>query len=121
MTNELNSPAAPHDAEAAVTTETGAENRRELATKLVDRFALWSGVAGLIPVPVVDAATVAGLQLQMVRPPKDRAHHLRPASTVSCLPRSPFIPRTRPMSWQMLTPLPVQRYVYYFIIAARHN
>ncbi|HKO72650.1 MAG TPA: DUF697 domain-containing protein, partial [Bradyrhizobium sp.] len=42
-------------------------SRQELASKLVDRFALWSGVAGLIPVPVVDAATVAGLQLQMVR------------------------------------------------------
>jgi uncharacterized protein (DUF697 family) len=41
--------------------------REELASKLVDRFAVWSGVAGLIPVPIVDVATVGGLQLQMLR------------------------------------------------------
>jgi uncharacterized protein (DUF697 family) len=34
---------------------------------LVDRFALWSGVAGLIPVPVVDVFAVGGLQIQMLR------------------------------------------------------
>jgi uncharacterized protein (DUF697 family) len=34
---------------------------------LVDRFALWSGVAGLIPVPIVDAVAVGGLQIQMLR------------------------------------------------------
>jgi uncharacterized protein (DUF697 family) len=45
----------------------GAENRDEVASKLVDRFALWSGVAGLIPVPIVDAVAVGGLQIQMVR------------------------------------------------------
>jgi uncharacterized protein (DUF697 family) len=44
-----------------------AENRDELASKLVDRFAIWSGVAGLIPIPVVDAVAVGGLQLQMLR------------------------------------------------------
>ncbi|HXX08170.1 MAG TPA: DUF697 domain-containing protein [Pseudolabrys sp.] len=43
------------------------EARKEMASKLVDRFALWSGVAGLIPVPVVDVAAVGGLQIQMVR------------------------------------------------------
>src|SRR5262252_7435067 len=43
------------------------ETREEMASKLVDRFALWSGVAGLIPLPVVDAVAVGGLQLQMVR------------------------------------------------------
>lgn len=41
--------------------------RGEVASKLVDRFAMWSGVAGLIPVPVVDVAAVAGLQVQMLR------------------------------------------------------
>jgi uncharacterized protein (DUF697 family) len=45
----------------------GAENRDEVASKLVDRFALWSGVAGLIPVPIVDAVAVGGLQIQMLR------------------------------------------------------
>lgn len=44
-----------------------AENCYEVASKLVDRFALWSGVAGLIPVPIVDAVAVGGLQIQMLR------------------------------------------------------
>ncbi len=43
------------------------ENRDEMASKLVDRFAIWSGVAGLIPVPIIDAVAVGGLQLQMLR------------------------------------------------------
>ncbi len=41
--------------------------RDELAAKLVDRFALYSGAAGLIPVPFVDLACVGGVQLQMLR------------------------------------------------------
>ncbi|MGH7867602.1 MAG: YcjF family protein [Candidatus Dormibacteraceae bacterium] len=43
------------------------EARAELASKLVDRFATWSGVAGLLPIPVVDLVAVGGLQLQMLR------------------------------------------------------
>lgn len=43
------------------------EHRNEVASKLVDRFAIWSGVAGLIPLPLVDAVTIGGLQLQMLR------------------------------------------------------
>jgi len=43
------------------------ETREQMASKLVDRFALWSGVAGLVPVPVLDVAAVGGLQIQMVR------------------------------------------------------
>jgi len=41
--------------------------REEQATQVVDRFSLWSGAAGLIPVPIVDVAAVAGVQLQMLR------------------------------------------------------
>jgi len=41
--------------------------RDELASQLVDRLALWSGAAGLIPVPIVDLATVGGVQLYMLR------------------------------------------------------
>jgi uncharacterized protein (DUF697 family) len=41
--------------------------RDEMASKLVDRFAVWAGVAGLIPLPVVDVAAVGGLQVQMLR------------------------------------------------------
>jgi uncharacterized protein (DUF697 family) len=43
------------------------EHRDEMASKLIDRFALWSGVAGLIPLPVIDVITVGGLQIQMLR------------------------------------------------------
>ena len=41
--------------------------RDELASQVVDRFSLWSGAAGLIPVPLVDVAAVGGVQLQMLR------------------------------------------------------
>jgi uncharacterized protein (DUF697 family) len=34
---------------------------------LVDRFSLWSGAAGLIPIPLVDMVAVGGVQLQMLR------------------------------------------------------
>ena len=37
-----------------------------MASKLVDKFSLWSGVAGLLPIPVVDVFAVGGLQLQML-------------------------------------------------------
>jgi uncharacterized protein (DUF697 family) len=51
--------------------EHGAEaplaDNAELASRLVNRFAVWSGVAGLIPLPVVDIVAVGGLQLQMLR------------------------------------------------------
>ena len=70
-------PSPPHEEKSAVSTTTGAttadtppmtpEHRHEMAAHLVDRFALWSGAAGLIPVPVVDAVAVGGLQLQMLR------------------------------------------------------
>jgi uncharacterized protein (DUF697 family) len=43
------------------------EQRDQVASKLVDRFAIWSGVAGLVPLPVVDVLAVGGLQLQLLR------------------------------------------------------
>ena len=43
------------------------EQRHETAAKLVDRFSVWSGVAGLIPLPFVDVLAVGGLQVQMLR------------------------------------------------------
>jgi hypothetical protein len=53
-------------------TETGAAplteaERDEQASQVVDRFSLWSGAAGLVPIPIVDVAAVAGVQLQMLR------------------------------------------------------
>ena len=50
----------------ATTQMTDAE-RDELASQLVDRLSLWSGAAGLIPVPLVDMAAVGGVQLHMLR------------------------------------------------------
>jgi len=44
-----------------------AEERRAAADKIVDRFSLYSGAAGLIPVPGLDLATVGGVQIQMLR------------------------------------------------------
>ncbi|HXW40755.1 MAG TPA: YcjF family protein [Xanthobacteraceae bacterium] len=53
---------------ASASSETeGTPDRHETASKLVDRFAIWSGVAGLIPLPVVDVLAVGGLQVQMLR------------------------------------------------------
>jgi uncharacterized protein (DUF697 family) len=43
------------------------EQRDELASQVVDRFSLWSGAAGLIPLPIIDVAAVGGVQLQMLR------------------------------------------------------
>jgi uncharacterized protein (DUF697 family) len=43
------------------------ESREQSSSKLVENFALWTGAAGLIPIPVVDLAAIGGLQLQMVR------------------------------------------------------
>ena len=43
------------------------EDRDALANRLVTRFAMWSGVAGLLPFPVVDVVAIGGLQVQMVR------------------------------------------------------
>jgi uncharacterized protein (DUF697 family) len=52
---------------AASESELSPEERNALASRLVDRFAVWSGVAGFIPMPFVDAFAVGGLQLQMLR------------------------------------------------------
>src|SRR5215475_7807867 len=51
----------------SATAEMTDEQRDEEAAKLVDRFSLWSGAAGLIPIPLVDIAAVGGVQLQMLR------------------------------------------------------
>jgi uncharacterized protein (DUF697 family) len=44
-----------------------ADGRRAVAVKLVERFALWSGVAGIIPLPFVDLAAVGSVQVLMLR------------------------------------------------------
>jgi uncharacterized protein (DUF697 family) len=54
----------PTDSTSAPKTDA---ERDQLANELVDRFSLWSGAAGLIPIPLVDMAAVGGVQLQMLR------------------------------------------------------
>ena len=52
-------------------TSAGSEKTDDLrdqeATQLVDRYSLWAGAAGLVPIPVLDVAVVGGVQIQMLR------------------------------------------------------
>jgi uncharacterized protein (DUF697 family) len=64
---EKKDPAAAEAAPVSETAELTPEQRDAAASKLVDRFALWGGGAGLIPIPVVDVALVGGVQIQMLR------------------------------------------------------
>jgi uncharacterized protein (DUF697 family) len=57
----------PEGASSAGASEANKDDRNERASKLVDRFSLWSGAAGLIPVPLLDIAAVGGVQLNMLR------------------------------------------------------
>jgi uncharacterized protein (DUF697 family) len=59
--------AEPNNTDAKSETDIAIGDRRAIAVKLVERFALWSGAAGLIPVPFVDLAAVGGVQIQMLR------------------------------------------------------
>jgi uncharacterized protein (DUF697 family)/CRP-like cAMP-binding protein len=60
-------PVAVAEATSADASEAAPDGRRAMAVKLVERFSLWSGVAGIIPVPFVDLAAVGGVQIQMLR------------------------------------------------------
>jgi uncharacterized protein (DUF697 family) len=55
------------DAHSADVTDDSPQGRRAAAVKLVKRFSLWAGVAGLVPVPLADLAAVSGVQIQMLR------------------------------------------------------
>jgi uncharacterized protein (DUF697 family) len=57
---------SPSRAKAGGTAATDGD-RRSHSTKVVERFSFWSGVAGLLPVPFIDLAAVAALQIQMLR------------------------------------------------------
>src|SRR5262245_85719 len=54
-------------AEVATDAEMTDTQRDQLASELVDRLSLWSGAAGLIPIPLADVAAVGGVQLYMLR------------------------------------------------------
>ena len=51
----------------ADTNATPPDDRRAHAAKLVERFSLWSGAAGIIPVPFVDLAAIGGIQIELLR------------------------------------------------------
>jgi CRP-like cAMP-binding protein len=55
------------EAAAKAAAEKLAQERHAHAVKAVERYALWSGAAGLIPLPFLDLAAVGGLQIQMLR------------------------------------------------------
>jgi uncharacterized protein (DUF697 family)/CRP-like cAMP-binding protein len=67
--------AEPQKDASSVATQTTSPNaieipqdaRRANAMKIVERFSLWSGAAGVIPLPFVDLAAVGGIQMQMLR------------------------------------------------------
>ena len=63
-TERRDSAGVPTDPAAADMTDS---TRDDLASHLVDRLSLWSGAAGLIPVPFVDMAAVGGVQFYMLR------------------------------------------------------
>jgi uncharacterized protein (DUF697 family) len=71
--SEATAPAPPSfRSEATMATETAPsetppEARRAMAAKRVKRYALWSGAAGVIPVPLIDLAAVGGVQIHMLR------------------------------------------------------
>jgi uncharacterized protein (DUF697 family) len=67
MATKPSASVSPEMDEAIAPTSAATEPREELAGKLVDRFSIWSGVAGLIPLPVIDVLAVGGLQVQMLR------------------------------------------------------
>ena len=60
-------PASAHKPDGTPDAAMAADGRRAVAMKLAERFALWSGAAGLIPVPFVDATAVGAVQIQMIR------------------------------------------------------
>jgi uncharacterized protein (DUF697 family) len=60
-------PARAHEPDETPDAAMVADRRRAIAMKLAERFALWSGAAGLIPVPIVDASAVGAVQILMVR------------------------------------------------------
>ena len=53
--------------EASAAAETVSADERRAAEKVVERFSMYSGAAGLIPLPGIDLATVGGVQIQMLR------------------------------------------------------
>jgi uncharacterized protein (DUF697 family) len=67
LSNLLGRRDSPDVPVSSASEETSDVARHVRASQLVDRLSLWSGAAGLIPVPLVDMAAVGGVQLYMLR------------------------------------------------------
>jgi Domain of unknown function (DUF697) len=66
-TPDKKDPVAAHKPTDSGQVEMTPAEREAKATKLVERYSLWSGAGGLIPLPVIDVAVVGGVQVQMLR------------------------------------------------------
>jgi uncharacterized protein (DUF697 family) len=66
LSNLLHLKVSPQVPVSSAPDETADVARHVRASQLVDRLSLWSGAAGLIPVPLVDMAAVGGVQLHML-------------------------------------------------------
>jgi uncharacterized protein (DUF697 family) len=67
VSNLLSRRVSVEDGASSASAEMTDAARDERASQLVDRLSLWSGAAGLIPVPLIDMAAVGGVQLYMLR------------------------------------------------------
>ena len=67
MTSPQDKSSTPATSSAAEPAANNEPQREAEASRLVERFTLWSGAAALVPVPLIDIAAVGGLQIEMVR------------------------------------------------------
>ncbi len=68
MTNDTLSDSSAQTPAPAERPRAADDTRRDaVATTLIDHYCVWAGAAGIIPVPLLDAAAAAGVQLQMLR------------------------------------------------------
>ena len=56
-----------HETASVKPSNAASDPRRAHAMKLIERFSLASGAAGLIPMPFLDLAVVGGMQIEMIR------------------------------------------------------
>lgn len=55
------------DAAVVTTPEMTPAERNAAAERMIDHYTLWSGAAGLVPIPLADIVAVGGVQVQMLR------------------------------------------------------
>jgi len=72
MAQEATGSAAPEnkeipDAPVVTSAEMTAAERAVAAERMIDHYTLWSGAAGLVPIPLADIVAVGGVQVQMLR------------------------------------------------------